>query len=130
MRRTRTWSGVWTIGYGTTSMAGIGVTVTRGMRITKAQAEDFLSRALDKFAAKIKGYFTHQPTPNQLGAMLSLAYNIGTGAFKSSTCLRRFNAGDFAAAAEALTWFNKAGGKRLQGLVNRRNDEKRLFLTA
>ena len=71
---------------------------------------------------------TRKPTDNQYGAMLSLAYNIGPGAFKKSTCLRRFNAGDDAGASEALTWFNKAGGKVLRGLVSRREAERDLFM--
>ena len=122
-------AGVWTIGYGTTSMAGIGIQVTPGMTITDDQAEEFLNAALQKFADKIQGYFKREPTPNQFGAMLSLAYNIGTGAFANSTCLRRFNEGDFQGAAEALTWFNKCRGVTLQGLVNRRSDERQLFLS-
>ena len=121
--------GVWTIGYGTTSRAGIGVEVTPGMEINEADAEAFLKMALEKFAAQIIPSFTRKPTENQFGAMLSLAYNIGPGAFKKSTCLKRFNAGDIEGAAEALTWFKKAGGKVLRGLVRRRAAERELFLS-
>lgn len=121
--------GVWTIGYGLTSNALPGVIVGPGMVISQRQAEAYLSDTLELFAKRIRPFFTHhRPTPNQFGAMLSLAYNIGTGAFSRSTCLRRFNAGDYAGAAEALTWFNKAGGKRLRGLVRRREAERDLFM--
>lgn len=120
--------GVLTIGYGTTTAAGVGITVESGMEITEAQAEEYLHKALDKFAAQIIPHFTRKPTDNQFGAMLSLAYNIGPSAFRKSTCLKRFNAGDIEGAAEALTWFNKAGGKVLRGLVRRRESEKALFL--
>ena len=58
-----------------------------------------------------------------------MAYNIGPGAFVTSTALRRFNEGDKAGAVEALKWFNKAGGKKLRGLVRRREAEAQLFLT-
>ncbi len=122
--------GVWTIGYGLTTRAGIGVAVGPNMHITDEQAEEYLVRVLEKFAERISPMFTqYTPTPNQFGAMLSLAYNIGPGAFAKSTCLRRFNDGDVKGAAEALQWFNKAGGKTLRGLVNRRADEAALMLT-
>ena len=122
--------GVWTIGYGTTSRAGIGVTVGPGMKISQSEAERYLQDALDKFGEKILPGFTRQPTPDQYGAMISLAYNIGPTAFLKSTCLRRFNAGDIEGAADALTWFNKAGGQVLRGLVRRREAEAALMLGA
>ena len=121
--------GIWTIGYGTTTAAGIGVKVMPGMRISEPEARAMLHDALNKFAEKITPHFARQPTDNQYGAMLSLAYNIGPGAFINSTALRRFNAGDFEGAAEAMTWFNKAGGKVLRGLMRRREAEAKLFLS-
>jgi lysozyme len=121
--------GVWTIGYGTTARAGLGIDPKAGMKITGAEAETYLRRGLEKFAKKIEGGFTRQPTPNQFGAMLSLAYNIGSGAFLRSTALKRFNSGDLQGAAQAMTWFNKAGGKVLRGLSNRRAEEAALFLS-
>lgn len=122
-------AGKWTIGYGTTSDSGIGVQVSAGMRISEEQAEAYLWRTLEHFSEKMLPLFTTiVPTPNQFGAMLSLAYNIGLTAFKKSTCLKRFNAGDVKGAAEALQWFNKANGKKLQGLVNRRAAEATYML--
>ena len=66
-------------------------------------------------------------TEAQLGAMTSLAYNIGIGAFGSSTLLRLFNAGQTDLAAAQFAVWRRAGGKVLQGLVNRRADERRVF---
>ena len=124
---------VWTIGYGTTSRAGIGVTVTRGMRTTEAQAEEWLRMGLEKFADHIRPSITAPINENEFGAFLSLAYNIGPNGFKGSSALRHFNAGDKAKAAAAIKLWNKAAvnGKRLvmRGLVNRREDEVKLFLT-
>lgn len=120
--------GIWTIGYGLTTAAGIGVSVGAGMTITEGEAEQYLHDVLGKFSDHISHGFKRTPTDNQFGAMLSLAYNIGPGAFLKSTCLKRFNAGDIDGAAQALTWFNKAGGKALNGLVRRRNAESHLFL--
>lgn len=121
--------GVWTIGYGLTAGALEGVVVSRGMVITQAQADAYLAAVLEKFGESILRKMTRKPTDNQFGAMLSLAYNIGVGAFIKSTCLKRFNAGDMEGAAEALTWFNKAGGKVVRGLVRRREAERDLFLS-
>ena len=105
---------VWTIGYGTTSRAGIGVTVTRGMRTTQAEAERWLRMGLERFADQIRPAITAPINENQFGAFVSLAYHIGPGAFRGSSALRHFNAGDTARAAAAIKLWNKAtiNGKR------------------
>jgi len=121
--------GIVTIGYGYTNRAGFGPGVKMGDVWTEEQAENMLWKGLEVFASEIRPMFKRDATSNQFGAMLSLAYNIGTGAFGKSTALRRFNAGDDEGAAEALTWFNKAGGRVLRGLVRRREAERALFLT-
>ena len=120
--------GVWTIGYGHSERAGYGPMPGPGMTITQAEAEALLAEGLERFAQRVGPLLKRKPTENQFGAMVSLAYNIGVGAFSKSTCLRRFNAGDIDGAADALTWFNKAGGKVLRGLVRRREEERDLFL--
>jgi len=61
-------------------------------------------------------------------AFLSLSYNIGLGAFCRSTVARLANAGNLAGACEAIVKFNRAGGKVVKGLVNRRADERRICL--
>jgi len=120
--------GVWTIGYGLTTAAGLGP-VQKGMTITQQQADDYLVRALVKYEAAVVRALTRAPNENQFAAMVSLCYNIGPGAFAKSSIAKKFNAGDAAGAADAFRLWNKAGGKVLQGLVNRREDERRLFLT-
>jgi lysozyme len=125
-------AGVWTVGYGTTSQAGIGVKVGPGVTVTREQAEAYLRQSLEKFAAKISPAITAPINENEFGAFLSLAYNIGVGAFLGSSALRHFNAGDKVKAAAAIKLWNKAtvNGKRqvLKGLVDRREDEVRLFM--
>ena len=66
---------------------------------------------------------------NEFGACLCLSYNIGLGAFAKSTVLREINAGNKGKAAEAFKMWNKAGGKVVKGLVNRRSAEANLFIT-
>ena len=66
--------------------------------------------------------------PYQLAAATSLAYNIGVGAYCRSTADRRFDAGDFKGGCAALKFWNRAGGRFVQGLANRRADEYRLCM--
>lgn len=120
--------GVWTIGYGTTSAAGVGIDPCPGMRITEEQAEFYLRSAIDRFADNIAKSITAPINDNEFGAFVSLAYNIGPGAFKKSSALREFNAGNKKKAADAILLWNKAGGKVLKGLTRRREAERALFL--
>lgn len=122
-------AGVWTIGYGTTAAAGLGIAPDKGMTITEAQAEAYLMAGVDKFAKQIRPLIQRPATANEFGAMVSLAYNIGPTAFAKSSVLRKFNAGDIKGAAEAFALWNKAGGKVLAGLKRRRAAEAALFLT-
>lgn len=115
--------GVWTIGYGHTKG------VKPGQRITKEQALTYLSDDLKWVESCLAKRVKVSLTQNQYNALCSFVYNIGETQFASSTCLKRLNAGDYVGAAEALTWWNKDDGRVVQGLVNRRADEKKLFLT-
>lgn len=122
-------AGVLTIGYGLTSAAGI-IPVTEGLTITQAQADDYLARALVKYEAAVEKAITRPMTQPQFDAMTSLCYNIGPGEFPGSSVARRFNEGNISGAADAFLMWTKAGGKELQGLVKRRHDERKLFLSA
>lgn len=122
-------AGVWTIGYGITSAAGVGK-VTPGMKITHAQAEDMLRRALAVFERGVQDALTRRPTQPQFDALVSFAFNVGVGAMARSSVVRHFNAGDIEKAAGAFLLWNKANGKVLPGLTRRRREERDLFLTA
>lgn len=117
----------WTIGYGTTSAAGVGK-ITKGMTITEELATEWLLQSLAKYETAVSKALTNFPNENQFSAMVSLCYNIGPGAFPSSSIAKRFNAGDVQGAADAFRLWNKANGKVLPGLVRRREDERALFL--
>ena len=121
--------GIWTIGYGTTAAAGLGIEPRPGQRITQAEAEWYLQKGVTKFADSIFPYFNAPLNENQFGACVSLAYNIGPGAFKRSSVLRHINAGDMDKAADSFLLWNKAGGKVLRGLERRRAAERALFIT-
>lgn len=114
----------WTIGYGST-----GPDVKPGVTWTQAQAEHRLSDDLTRFMVGVRAAVKHPATPAQLGAMTSLAYNIGLGAFRASALLRTFNEGDIKGAAAQFPRWNRAAGRVMTGLSNRRADEQRVFLS-
>ena len=115
--------GVWTIGWGST-----GPNVREAVTWTQSQADDDLSRRLRyEFAPGVLKALHRPYTPQQLAAMVSLAYNIGVKAFAGSTLVRLFNLGDNIGAESQFARWNRAGGKILQGLVNRRAAEAALF---
>ena len=68
-------------------------------------------------------------TQNQFDAIVSLTYNIGSGAFSSSTLLKKLNAGDYSGAASQFKVWRKSQGQVLPALVARRADEERIFLS-
>lgn len=65
---------------------------------------------------------------NQWAAAVSLAYNIGATAYCGSTVDRRFDARQWASACDAFLMWDKAGGKVVAGLANRRAAERVLCL--
>lgn len=125
-------AGVWTIGAGHTSAAG-APKVTPGMKITAAEASEILSRDLIVFEKAVNSSVKVALNQNEFDALVSLAFNIGAGAFKNSTLVKRLNAGDRQAAADQFLVWNKitvnGQKKTLQGLVNRRQAERKQFLT-
>lgn len=116
--------GVWTIGYGTTVING--VKVKKGDTCTLEQAKSYMASDLKKFETAVNKV-TVPLNQNQFDALVSLTYNIGTNAFADSTLLKKLNAEDYKGAAAQFDVWVKAGGKRVQGLVNRRAIERKLF---
>ena len=116
--------GVLTIGYGHT-----GSDVSAGMTITNAKAEEFLTKDLQVAINCVSNALTALLNQNQVGALGSFTFNLGCGAFRGSTLLKRLNAlenANLVASQEMPKWVN-AGGKKLPGLVARRNAEVVLF---
>jgi lysozyme len=120
-------AGVWTIGYGHTSMAG-KPDVKPGMAISKAEGERILMNDLRVYEAGVRSAIKVNLTSNQYSACVSLCYNIGVGAFRRSSVARFCNRSQWKNAADAFALWNKAGGKVLPGLVRRRAAEAALFL--
>lgn len=121
--------GIWTIGFGNIFNLDTGNPIKEGDEITLETAERWLKIEVDNLQAKMRKVITVTLTDNQWTALTSLVYNIGFGAFKRSTLLRLLNAGASKeeVAKQFLRW-NKAGGKEIKGLTNRRQAEYNLFL--
>ena len=87
-----------TIGYGNTFWED-GRKVRIGEQISKSKALELLEFVANKdFADKIFPFIEVSISQNQFDAMVSLAYNIGVGAFSNSTLLKRVNVKDFLGA--------------------------------
>ena len=114
----------WTIGYGAT-----GPTIKDGTVWTKQQADINLALRLCSMFANIQPYIPTGATDNQIGACISLCYNIGMHAFLHSTLMRMWNdEDDIHDVADQFSRWNMANGKVIEGLTNRRMDEQRVFL--
>ena len=120
--------GVWTIGFGTIKYPN-GVRVKKGDTCTLDQAKEYMRHDLIEFEHTVSISVKVPLNQNQFDALVSLAYNIGSSAFKSSTLVKKLNLGDYQGAADQFNVWVNAGGKRMQGLVNRRDKEKLLFLS-
>jgi lysozyme len=114
-------AGVPTIGYGTT--AG----VTLGQAITAAEAERLLREDVAAFERGVSEAVKVPLEQHEFDALVSFAYNVGLGAFRTSTLLRLLNRGDKESAAKQFDRWNKANGKPLAGLTRRRAAERKLF---
>ncbi len=121
-------AGVWTIGWGETDG------VRPGDTCTKEDADRWLLEDLQERVRAVRDLCKVDPSPNELGAMVSLAYNIGINGFAQSTVLRAHNARDRQAASRAFGLWNMARDPKtgvltdLPGLTARRAREAALYL--
>lgn len=117
-------SSIPTIGYGHT-----GPDVSLGMRITGQKAEILLRQDLDRFEKAVEKLITVELSQNQFDALVSFAFNVGTGALGESSLRRRLNAGENpnTVATQELPRWNKGSNGPLEGLTRRRLAEVDLF---
>lgn len=121
-------AGVWTVGYGLTTAAGF-IEVGPDTTLTQEEADWYLEQAVNKYADGIRSAITAPINENQFAAFVSLAYNVGIAGVRRSSALRHFNEGNLDKVPRAIRAWNKAGGRVVQGLVNRREAEVKLFET-
>lgn len=104
-----------------------GMTLADAKTLLRATAQDVCNRILRLLPGV-------SLTDAELGALVSLAYNIGVGEeggvadFADSTVRARLLKGDRRGAADAFRMWNRGGGRVIAGLANRREDERRVFL--
>lgn len=116
-------AGVWTIGFGSTTRPD-GTPVKQGDVIDMATAEAWLdSYIINNVTPHLKDL---KITANQRTALVSLIYNIGWGAFSKSKCYKAIKEQDWGTAYKEWTWIT-GGGKVLNGLIKRREEERFLF---
>ena len=117
-----------TIGYGSTHYEnGIAVTL-KDPSITKDRAISLMINTLANYVSAVNR-MVHVPiNQDQFDALVDFAYNAGVSAFQTSTLLRLLNAHDYNGASEEFGKWIHADGKVLQGLVTRRELERKLFL--
>lgn len=121
-------AGIPTIGYGATYYpSGLKVTMN-DKAITEGQASTMLMNMLKTYEKSVDSFCRDDINQNQFDALVSFSYNVGVNALKNSTLLKKVNKdpSDPTIRAEFMKW-NKAGGKVLKGLTNRRIAEANLY---
>jgi len=114
--------GLPTIGYGHIR------NVKMGDKITQGQADGMLIEDLVRYLDCVNRSVLVPINQNQFDALVCFTFNLGCGSLKSSTLLKKLNALDYVEAGNQFLRWNKVKGRRVQGLANRREAERRLFL--
>lgn len=113
--------GIPTICYGHTAGVVIGEVKT------KAECDAILAMDIEEAFTILDRHAAVQPVETRV-ALASFIYNVGEGNFRRSTLLRKLRAGDIAGACNELPRWVYAGGRKLPGLVKRREEERKLCL--
>lgn len=113
--------GIWTVCYGETKVQ---------MRpYTDAECKQMLDESLAGYAQQVLEINPElRGHDNQTVAATMLAYNIGIGAYRRSSVSRYFRAGQWRKACDSFLLWNRAGGKEVRGLTNRRRFERNICL--
>jgi lysozyme len=114
----------WTIGWG-----HVGANIYPGMEISQEQADKYLDEDLAKFERGISQLVRVTLNENQFSALVCFSYNVGLHNLSVSHLLIKVNNKDFKGAAEEFLRWNKSNGEVLEGLTERREAEKELFLS-
>jgi lysozyme len=115
-------AGYWTIGYGHKILPHETFTT-----ITPQEAEKLLGRDVEIAERAIERLVKTQLHQLMFDALVSFTFNLGEGSLQKSTLLKHLNASQFRLASLEFCQWNRVGGQRLQGLINRRAEEQLLF---
>jgi lysozyme len=127
--------GVWTIGWGTIKW-DMKTPVKRGDKITREEADRQLLKEVHRIEDAINSTVKVPLTQCEFDSLISLFYNIGIGwctghGHDQATLIKRLNKGDYVIASEFLKFKKGANtGKTYDGLLKRRKEEAKLWLTA
>lgn len=116
---------IWTIGVGHTK------DVTEHDEITYEQSRELLRQDLEDVKRGLAPFVNVHVTEGQFVALVSLAFNVGVSyvVHQCPRLMRALNAGDCEACANEFLDIVKANGVTLPGLVKRRREEAKLFLS-
>ena len=96
--------------------------------INKDQADYLLRRDVRKSEVAVLRLIKVPLEDGQFNSLCSFVFNLGSGSLQSSTLRRKINRGDYIGAANEFPRWIWAGGRKLKGLIKRRNDERLMFL--
>lgn len=121
--------GLWTVGVG--HLIGDGKTLPDSWNrtFTPEEIDEVLRRDLARFEAGVERLCPAGLTQSRFDALVSFSFNVGLGTLQRSSIRMKHNREDFDGAADAFLLYTKAGGRVLKGLVNRRNDERAVYLS-
>lgn len=104
-----------------------GVPVQYANGLTQQQVNDLLAKDLKPTEQAVNNGVKVALNQNQFDALTSFTFNVGTGAFAGSTLLKVLNQGQYDQVPTQLLRWTRSGGQVVQGLVNRRNNEIKLW---
>lgn len=120
----------WTVGWGSTRGVRPGMTIT--LEEAESRLRSDLEHAAEALEAKIGETCLHELTEHQYAALISFVFNLGTGDPKKKEwdIWAILRAQKFDAVPSEMVRFRTSGGRVMQGLINRRADEIKLWSTA
>jgi len=116
------------IGILTSCLGHTGKELRIGQQYSDEQCYQQLSKDLSKSQDAVHKYVVVPLNVYQEAALISFTYNAGAGNLSKSTMAKKFNALDYKGGCEELVKWVYAGGKKLKGLENRRNEELAMCL--
>ena len=133
-------AGLWTVGVGhvlypkqgllpVAERSSIGLRVEDFRQFTKDEVDAILKKDLQRFERGVLRYCPNSLTQGQFDALVSFSFNVGLGTLQRSTLRQKHNRGEFDGAAAEFMKYTKGGGKVLKGLVNRRKDEMKIYIS-
>lgn len=97
-------------------------------KLSMDEVNAILSDDLQRFERGVLRYCPNGITQGRFDALVSFAFNVGLGTLQRSTLRQKHNRGDFDGAADEFLKYSMAAGKVLKGLLNRRKDERAMYL--